>query len=203
MSKSPTPGNLSRVALLLDVMDTLVVDPFRGLPDLLGLSLDELLAQKDPDAWPAFERGEIDEHEYARRFFRDRRPIDGAALRAHMAAGYRWIDGVEDLLVRLAIRGVDMHALSNYPAWYLLIEEKLTLSRYVPWTFVSCRTGVRKPDPEAYLGAARALDLSPGECLFVDDRRQNCAAAEAVGMQAIRFTGVADLARELEARGVL
>ncbi|MCO5170935.1 MAG: HAD-IA family hydrolase [Planctomycetes bacterium] len=189
--------------LLLDVMDTLVVDPFRGLPALLGVSWEALLAEKDPDAWPAFERGELDEAGYARRFFRDRRPVDGAAVRAYMAASYRWVDGAEALLARLAARGVEMHALSNYPCWYELVEAAVGLSRYVPWTFVSCRTGVRKPDPEAYLGAARALGRAPGACLFVDDRPRNVAAAEAVGMPALRFTSTADLAAALEARGVL
>ncbi|MBX3469876.1 MAG: HAD-IA family hydrolase [Planctomycetes bacterium] len=189
--------------LLLDVMDTLVVDPFRGLPALLGLSWDDLLAHKDPDAWPAFERGELDEAEYARRFFRDRRPVDAAAVRAYMASSYRWVDGAEDLLQRLATRGVEMHALSNYPCWFELVEAAVGLSRYVPWTFVSCRTGVRKPDAEAYLGAARALGRPPGECLFVDDRPRNVAAAEAVGMPALRFTSAVELTVALEARGLL
>lgn len=189
--------------LLLDVMDTLVRDPFRDLPEHFGLPFDELLALKDPDAWPAFERGELDEGEYARRFFRDGRPVDGAGLRAFMAARYRWIEGVEDLLARLHARGVEMHALSNYPCWYEAVEAAVGLSRYVAWTFVSCRTGVRKPDAEAYLGAARALDRAPGECLFVDDRAKNVSAAEAVGMAAVRFTSVDALARALEDRGLV
>lgn len=189
--------------LLLDVMDTLVRDPFRDLPEHFGLPFDELLARKAPDAWPAFERGELDEAEYAARFFRDRRPVDAAALRAFMAARYRWLEGVEDLLGRLRARGVEMHALSNYPCWFESVETALGLSRYVAWTFVSCRTGVRKPEPEAYLGAARALGRAPEGCLFVDDRAKNCAAAEAVGMPALRFTSVEALTRALEDRGLV
>ena len=189
--------------LLLDVMDTLVWDPFRTLPDLLGTSMAELLARKDPDAWPAFERGELDEDGYGRRFFRDGAPLDVAALREHMRRGYRWLDGIPPLLERLAARGVEMHALSNYPSWYLLIEEALGVSRWVSWTFVSCRTRVRKPAAEAYLGAARALGRAPGACLFVDDRPKNCAAAEALGMPAVRFTTAAALEADLVARGLL
>jgi HAD superfamily hydrolase (TIGR01509 family) len=189
--------------LLLDVMDTLVRDPFRDLPEHFGLPFDELLALKDPDAWPAFERGELDERAYASRFFSDRRPVDPTGLRAFMAARYRWLDGVEDLLARLSARGVEMHALSNYPCWYEAVEAAVGLSRYVAWTFVSCRTGVRKPDPAAYLGAARALGRAPGECLFVDDRAKNVAAAEAVGMPSLRFTSSEALARDLAARGLV
>jgi FMN phosphatase YigB (HAD superfamily) len=96
-----------------------------------------------------------------------------------------------------------MHVLSNYPTWYLMIEERLGLSRYLPWSFVSCRTGVRKPDPEAFLGAARALALPPGACLFIDDHPANVEAARAVGMQALRFEGAASLRAELERERLL
>ena len=68
--------------LLLDVMGTLVHDPFyEEMPRWLGLSFDELLAQKDPHAWVDFEFGAIDQEVFAERFFADRRPLDGEALR--------------------------------------------------------------------------------------------------------------------------
>jgi hypothetical protein len=52
---------------------------------------------------------------------------------------YRYLDGMEELLQRLAAGGAHMHAFSNYPEWYRLIEGKLQLSRYLEWTFVSCQ----------------------------------------------------------------
>lgn len=189
--------------LLLDVMDTLVRDPFRELPAMWGLSMAELLEAKTPDAWPRFERGELTEADLTTAYFRDGRAFDVEAVKAFLSARYAWLDGVEALLVDLAGRGVDMHALSNYPDWYRLIEARLGLSRYVGWSFVSCATGVRKPDPQAYLGPAAALGVRPSECLFVDDRAGNVRAAEAAGMPAIRFQGAAHLRAELVARGVL
>ncbi len=52
--------------LLLDVMDTLVHDPFFvEVLDHLGLTLEELFAVKDKDSWLAFERDEITEAQYA------------------------------------------------------------------------------------------------------------------------------------------
>lgn len=45
---------------------------------------------------------------------------------------------MEDLLARLKAADYEMHALSNYPSWYLNIEKKLVLSKYLDWTFVSC-----------------------------------------------------------------
>ena len=83
-----------------------------------------------------------------------------------------------------------------------LIEERLHLSRFLSWRFVCCKTGVRKPDPAAYTGAARALGVPTSRCLFVDDRQRNCEAAEAVGMAAILFTDATALRAELTSRGL-
>jgi HAD superfamily hydrolase (TIGR01509 family) len=194
---------VTRPVLLLDVMDTLVRDPFRDLPAFFGLAKEALWAAKHPTAWVDFELGRIDEATYFARFFADGRPIDGEGLKRFMAERYRWLDGVPALLGDLRAAGVELHALTNYPPWYRLIEERLGLGAHVSWTFVSCERGVRKPDAESYLGAARHLGRAPGECLFVDDRAANCAAAEAVGMPAITFRGAAELRAALISRGVL
>lgn len=194
----------SRPVLLLDVMDTLVHEPFFAeMPGFFGLSLEELLVQKHPTAWIDFELGQLGEEEFLTRFFRDGRAFDHAAFRRMLEASYRWLPGMETLVRRLAAAGHSLHALSNYPAWYLRIEERLGLSRYLAWSFVSCRTGVRKPDPRAFRGAAQALGRAPGECLLIDDRGPNCEAARAVGMQAVHFTGAEELGRELARRGLL
>ena len=96
-----------------------------------------------------------------------------------------------------------MHTLSNYPAWYRVIEEQVGLSRYVKWTCVSCLTGARKPAAEAFLAATRLTGRAPAECVLIDDSRENCAGAEGVGMAAIHFQNAAELRRELTARGLL
>lgn len=190
--------------LLLDVMDTLVRDPFRdAMPAFFEMSFEQMLADKHPDAWVRFERGEIAEREFLESFFADRRPFDHEAFRAHIRAAYRWMPDVPELLEELTAAGAELHVLSNYPVWYRLIEERLGVSRFVRWTFVSCETGVRKPEAEAFLGAARHLETAPGRCLFVDDRERNVEAARAVGMAAERFEGADALRRRLVERGVL
>jgi FMN phosphatase YigB (HAD superfamily) len=190
--------------LLLDVMGTLVHDPYYdGVPGFLGLSLEQFMALADREAWGAFERGEIDEETYVGRMFTDRRAVDGDGLREYLVASYRWLDGMEDLLSDLSTLGVSMHAMSNYPLWYRLIEDKLGLSRYLSWSFVSCKTGMRKPSPDAYREAAAALRLPTSACLFVDDREKNCAGARETGMRAWRFEGAGPLRRELLRHAIL
>jgi len=193
-----------RPIVLCDVMDTLVHEPFHHeMPAFFGLTMDELLDAKHPTAWVEFELGELTEEEFLARFFRDGRSFDRAAFVRAVRAAYRWLPGMQELLGALSARGHAIHALSNYPCWYRMIEERLGLSRYLEWSFVSCDTGVRKPDPRAFVGAAARLGVEPGECLLIDDREKNCAAARALGMQALRFTSASELATELARRGVL
>jgi HAD superfamily hydrolase (TIGR01509 family) len=138
-----------------------------------------------------------------RKFFVDQRSFDVQAFKAHVQAAYAWLPGVEELLEELQERGVEMHTLSNYTQWYALIEERLQVSRYVRWTFVSCETGVRKPHEDAYLGAARLLERPPSSCVFVDDRRDNVEAAWRVGMPGVVFVDAETLRRDLEDLGIL
>ena len=103
----------------------------------------------------------------------------------------------------LAGLGHRMHVLSNYPFWWETVEEVVGVSRYVPWSFVSCNTGVRKPDAAAFLRPAEQLGVAPGDCLFVDDHEVNCRAAHAVGMPSILFEDADALRRELASRGLV
>jgi putative hydrolase of the HAD superfamily len=66
----------------------------------------------------------------------------------------------------------------------------------------SCYLGLRKPEPAIYRRALDILGTLPERVLFIDDREENAAAAEAAGMRAIRFKGAEALRRELESFGV-
>lgn len=190
--------------LLLDVMGTLVHDPFyEEVPRFFGMSLDALVEAKHPRTWVEFERGEIDEQTLARRFFADARPFDLEGLKEAMKSAYRLLEGIAPLLERLRGAGVGMHAFSNYPPWFALVEEAVGLSRWLSWTFVSCHTGHRKPDPAAYQAVLDRLEQEASSLLFVDDREANCEGARRFGMQAIRFVDAPSLQASLAARGLL
>ena len=89
------------------------------------------------------------------------------------------------------VDGVELYAFSNYGDLYRLVEEKLELSRFLEWRFVSCETGLRKPDPAAFHMAVDDLGADPARdaVVFVDDSATNCQAAEAAGLSAICFNG--------------
>lgn len=58
----------------------------------------------------------------------------------------------------------------------------------------SSRVGQRKPNPRIYELAARALDVDPANCLFVDDLECNVDGARTAGMQAVRCLNPLQLA---------
>ena len=184
--------------LLLDVMSTLVYDPFPvEMTRFFGMSLDQMMARRHPTAWVDFEHGRLEEDAFYATFFQGKPVLDGALMRQMLFDTYRYLDGIEALLTALKARGVPMYALSNYPVWYELIEQKLELSRWLDGGFVSYQMGHRKPAPQAYLVPATRLNVAPERCIFVDDRASNCQGARQVGMQAIVFDGADKLAAAL------
>lgn len=64
----------------------------------------------------------------------------------------------------------------------------------------SAFVGMRKPDPEIYELTLERLggDLSPAECIFVDDVDVNCAAARSLGMRAVQFIDSGQALAELD-----
>ncbi|MBC8874142.1 MAG: HAD-IA family hydrolase [Planctomycetes bacterium] len=193
-----------RPVVLFDVMDTLVTDPYyRAMPAFFGMSRKELRKAIHQTSWIEFEEGHISQAEYLARFFDDGRPVDGDALDACLKDAYGWVDGAEQLLADLQDAGYEMHAFSNYSVWYRIIEEKLRLSRYLQWSFVSCLTGLRKPAQEAYQAAAETLQVDVGDCLLIDDRTVNVDAAREFGLDAILVESSAQVRAELSRRRIL
>ncbi|XP_057757008.1 flavin mononucleotide hydrolase 1, chloroplatic [Arachis stenosperma] len=189
--------------LLFDIMDTLVRDPFyEDVPAFFRMSFKELLDSKNPTTWIEFEKGLIDEMELARKFFKDGRDVDLEGLKTCMTSGYSYIEGIEHLLLSLKQNNYEMHAFTNYPIWYQLIEDKLELSKYLSWTFCSCTYGKRKPDTEFFMEALEHLKVDPANCIFVDDRKKNVEAAIEVGIKGVHFKSVDLLCEELSLMGI-
>jgi putative hydrolase of the HAD superfamily len=58
-----------------------------------------------------------------------------------------------------------------------------------------------KPDPAIYEHTLRGLGVAASETLFLDDREINIQAAQALGINAIRFESIEQLRSELSAAG--
>jgi epoxide hydrolase-like predicted phosphatase len=79
--------------------------------------------------------------------------------------------------------GIRTGLVSN--SWSTSHYDRDLLADLFDTVVISGEVGMYKPQPEIYLLAAERLDRRPQSCVFVDDLRENCAGAEAVGMTAI------------------
>jgi putative hydrolase of the HAD superfamily len=66
----------------------------------------------------------------------------------------------------------------------------------------SCELLTAKPDPEIYRHTLEKLGIAAEETIFIDDLQRNIDAAKALGIDGILFTDVAQIRRDLEARGL-
>lgn len=78
------------------------------------------------------------------------------------------------------------------------IYDRAVLDELFDAIVISGEVGLHKPQPEIFLLGAERIGVAPAECVFVDDLRENCAGAEAVGMTAILHRGPERTLPELE-----
>jgi epoxide hydrolase-like predicted phosphatase len=87
-----------------------------------------------------------------------------------------------------------------------LVSNSMGAGRYDRATFpelfdgvvISGEVGMHKPQPEIFLLGAERAGVAPEECVFVDDLRENCVGAEAVGMTPVLHRGAETTLPELE-----
>lgn len=192
--------------LLFDLMGTVLYDPYlEALQAATSMDVKGAFARRDPQCWPQFELGVIDEDEFVRRFFAEPgtgHRFDREAFNRVRREGYRMLPGMQELLEALGGRA-DCYIASNYPVWIDQMCIDFGLDRWVRGVYASCHLGVRKPDRAFFQAILDDLHVVPSRCLFVDDRADNCEAAAALGMQAHLFDGAEGLARRLRTEGIL
>lgn len=133
-------------------------------------------------------------------------PKYASQIRAYRA---RWqemvpgpIAGTVDILERLAARGTPLYAITNFASDTLReSRERHPFFEHFHGIVVSGDLGLLKPDPAIYHHLASDYGLDLTHCVFIDDIDKNVAAANAVGMTALRFTTPEQLAKDLVALG--
>jgi FMN phosphatase YigB (HAD superfamily) len=189
-------------AVALDLMDTVIRDPFReALRAATGLPLAELLERRDPGAWPAFERGELTEEEFVATYTRSGVPFDVEAFHRARRSGYGMLEGMAPLLDDLA-GAVRLVAATNYPVWVDEVIDRFLAGR-LDAVVASCEIGVRKPDRGFFAELITVTGEPADRILFVDDRQQNVVAARNVGLRAHRFASADELRDRLRSEGVV
>jgi len=190
--------------LLVDfggVLTTNVFDSFRQFCETEGLDPKAFtdLMTADPDARAQLRRvetGEIDEPAFSEILGEKLGISDRENLIDRLFAGMR-----ADHVMIAAVKAAKAAGIRTG-----LVSNSIGAGRYDRSTFaemydgvvISAEVGLHKPQPEIFrLGAQRA-GVAPAECVFVDDLRENCEGAEAVGMAAVLHRGAQGTVPELE-----
>lgn len=123
------------------------------------------------------------------------REIPAAGLARRIVGGTVPDEAMLAAVGRARAAGVRTGLLSN--SWGT-VDYPETVTSLFDTVVISARVGLRKPDPAIFELTARGLGLEPSDCVFVDDARPNCEAAEALGMPAILHRSAADTIPRLE-----
>ena len=99
------------------------------------------------------------------------------------------IEGSVEILHQLRLRGVKCYALSNMEreAFASRLARYSFLSEFDGWV-VSGQEGVAKPSEEIFRRLLSRFGLDATRTLFVDDRKLNVDAAEALGFRTCLFS---------------
>lgn len=114
------------------------------------------------------------------------------------------IPGMIELAGELAAAGVPLYGITNFSHEFWP-RFKATAPVFAPFRdiVVSGDERMVKPDPRIFALAMRRFSVATGEALFIDDRADNVAAAEAAGFVGHVFDGADRLRRRLAALGLL
>ena len=138
----------------------------------------------------------------------ERHPAHAAAIAAFHE---RWpemlggdIPGAVELLAELRATGLPLYALTNWSAeTFVVARERFAFLDWFDGLLVSGEERIIKPDPAIFELLLDRFGLDPGSTFYVDDSPANVAAAAALGLDAVRFTGPGQLRRDLAARRLL
>lgn len=111
--------------------------------------------------------------------------------------------GMEDLVAQVR-RKVPVGLLSDTdPVHWQYILDRFPFVGHINHPVLSFEVGVKKPDPQIFLTAARRLAMPCEVCVYIDDLDINVAGAASVGMDAIQFESPEQIRQALTDRGLL
>lgn len=181
--------------LLVDfggVLTTNVFDSFRAFCEAEGLDPEKVrkLFREDPDALAELrrlERGELTEEQFADRFAPLLGIDDPEGLVDRLFAGMGPDEAMIEAVKAARREGVRTGLISN--SWGRGRYDRSTFPEMFDGVVISGEVGLHKPEPEIFHLGAERVGLAPEQCVFVDDLRENCEGAEAVGMTAVLHRG--------------
>ena len=161
---------------------------------------------------------------WAHRLDYDRAELDGTTYWQKVAAGVgrsftaaqvaelirldiaSWLHlrpGTVTLIEDVAAAGYRLAMLSNAPAEVAEVVAGLPVAARFEHCVFSCYLGLLKPAPECYRAVLAMLGASPADVVFLDDRPDNVAGAQALGIRSVQFIDPVQARAALAAHGII
>jgi putative hydrolase of the HAD superfamily len=190
-------------ALIVDfggVLTTSIWPAFAQFCEAAGLPPDSVLElfRSDPEALSLLrklETGELEPEEFEPPFGALLGVTETDGLIERLFAGLQPDETMIGAVRAARDAGVRTGLITN--SWGLGIYDRAPTDLFDA-SVISGEVGLHKPQPEIFLMACERLCVEPGESVFVDDLRENCAGAEAVGMTALLHRDSAQTVSRLE-----
>ena len=176
-------------------------DSFSAFCRSEGLEPDAIknLFRNDPEALAdlrALEDGTLSESDFEAIFGKRLGLSNPDGLIDSMFAGMRPLEPMVEAVRRIRASELLTGLVSN--SWSTAHYDRELLAELFDAVVISAEVELHKPQPEIYRLAAERLRVEPADCLFVDDLKENCEGAEAVGMTAIRYRNPPETIAELD-----
>jgi putative hydrolase of the HAD superfamily len=190
--------------LLIDfggVLTTNVFDSFKAFCRTEGIpedSVKKLFRERGEglSLLRRLEKGELTAEEFSQQFA-PLLGVDPENLVERLFGGVGPDEAMLGAVRRSRAAGVKTGLISNSWGDGLAYDPAL-LDELFDAVVISGEVGMHKPEPEIFLLGAERIGVAPDDCVFVDDLRENCAGAEAVGMKAILHRGPEGTLPQLE-----
>ena len=190
--------------LLVDfggVLTSNVFDSFREFCEDEGIDPNSVktLFRENPEALGlvrSLEVGDISEEDFSREFGGLLGIEDRDDLVNRMFGHIRPDEEMVEAVRRARAAGVRTGLLSN--SMGAGRYDRSAFPELFDGVVISGEVGMHKPQPEIFELACERVGLAPADCVFVDDLRENCEGAEAIGMTALLHRGADTTLPELE-----
>jgi putative hydrolase of the HAD superfamily len=205
--------NLPIRAVLWDFGGVILSSPFeafRRYEAEKGLPADTIrtvnATNPDSNAWALLERNDISPTEFDTLFATESEAlghrIPGSDVLALLAGDVRphMVTALDTVIgAGLLTACLTNNVVSTSPTPTDRQREVSTIMAKFHHVVESSKVGCRKPEPRFYEIACELLDVSPHECVFLDDLGINLKPAAAMGMRTIKVVDSFDALDELSA----